>query len=385
MADPLQTLRQRSVFGQGPSAVGSTPNPELPDLGARTFDPQVPNIGGVTPSRPVTPQAPKAPVDTGSDFQRNMDLYMPENRATDMFMDLMEHVPQRGQPGKLRSIAATMTALGQGGTDAGEKVLNAPFHREIGDFKLKADLLKDLAGAERAGNVNERMLLTSLLRQENQDANLAVRERAQAEKEKAGEATRELQRIRGRMAEIRESKTLGDAQKAALIAQYAQDLARLRGEIGSRQIGERGEIDLELEAARQAGDIETQRVIGEERRKTIGFEEGYKAVRGELPTQTKVRQYNIAREIYNSDPEARRFIKLGNPGTNDFQITPRNAWTNAGDEANLIKYDDYVRRIYAAAPAAAPPPPPGGAKPAPAVGGVDVYVRDPKTGKLVKK
>jgi len=185
-----------------------------------------------------------------------------------------------------------------------------------------------------AGNINERMLMSQILRSEDTDKRLAIQERAQQERERAGEASRQVANIRTRLMQIKEDKTLSDEQKLILGNKYSQDLIRLRGEIESGHIGERGDIDAALEGLRQEGRIALEDVEQTGRKEIEGIKS---SAEGELPTQTKVRQYNTARKILNENPIFKKYIILGNPGTNDFQLK--------GDPNNS-DFMEIRRRIY---------------------------------------
>jgi hypothetical protein len=324
------------------------------------------------------------------------DLYQQDTRATDAFFDLMKQVPERKEPGFGRRLVAGLSSLGPEGSAGAERIKYGPYMRQLEDFKLRADLLKDLSSAERSGNINERMMLSQILRSDIAEKGLEERERSSRAREvaevsrqstreqeaetraRAAESLSEYRRIQTRLAQIREDKTLSDTQKAALGAKYAQDLENLRQGGRITLAGEQAELAQDLERLRQEGDIETVKARGAEERKTEAEKAEIKTEKGELPTQTKVRQYNRARQIFNTDPESKQFIRLGSPGTNDFTIKMPTAFRAETKEAYRKKYEELNQQIYGSNWREQNP----GES---VVKEGTVFVRDPKTGKLIKK
>ena len=88
-------------------------------------------------------------------------LYTPQHQYSDLYQKAIEEMPQREEPGKLRRVFGFMAGLGQGGPEAQERVKYAPYYRKIGDWNERIKALQPGMTAERAENVNERMLLQS--------------------------------------------------------------------------------------------------------------------------------------------------------------------------------------------------------------------------------
>src|SRR3990172_384822 len=287
MPDPYRSLRMRNIF-----------NPNNPSISNTRIMPYGDEpLFGLPSTQESNPEE-----------EEEGNIYNPDTRATDKFMELINNIPQRQEPGFGRKVLAGLTSLGPEGQQGAERVKYGSYGRNVADFKLKADLLKDLASEERAGNINERMLMSQILRSEDTDKRLAIQERAQQERERAGEASRQVANIRTRLMQIKEDKTLSDEQKLVLGNKYSQDLIRLRGEIESGHIGERGDIDAALEGLRQEGRIALEGVEQTGRKE---IESVKSSAEGELPTQTKVRQYNTARKILNENPIFKKYIILG--------------------------------------------------------------------------
>lgn len=114
-----------------------------------------------------------------------------------------------------------------------------------------------------------------------------------------------------------------------------------RGNIGSRQIGERGLVQRDIQgmrgeqglaniAARTAGTIES---------------DAAKGIKGELPTQTKVRQINNAKELVNSRPDLAQYIEVDSstgtvtnsapPGSIEFQQINSNIYDSPAQDITL--------------------------------------------------
>jgi len=114
-----------------------------------------------------------------------------------------------------------------------------------------------------------------------------------------------------------------------------------RGDIGSRQIGERGEIQKDIQETRGKQGLMN---IAARARGQQELQAG-KPVKEELPTQTRVRESNAARQLINTRPDLAKFVKTNPDGS--FTISPPSAggfFSAAGptkqqlDEINSIIY-----------------------------------------------
>jgi hypothetical protein len=103
--------------------------------------------------------------------------------------------------------------------------------------------------------------------------------------------------------------SMTDADKMALSQEHALE-----------RIGATGEEARKTEGVRQEGRIEAIGARGEESRRTKGTPSATLTNKGETPTQTKVRQYNAAREFAARNPTLAKFIKFGK--SNEFTISP---------------------------------------------------------------
>jgi hypothetical protein len=93
------------------------------------------------------------------------------------------------------------------------------------------------------------------------------------------------------------------------------------------------------EIARQGqNSLATTAARGEETRKSINERANVAAAKGETPAQTKIRQYNKAREVLSKNPAYSQFITITGP--NDFLVK-----ADGSVESNEI-----IRKIYGEEP-----------------------------------
>lgn len=138
-----------------------------------------------------------------------------------------------------------------------------------------------------------------------------------------------------------------------------QDLEAMRGDDALKQIGARGKItDSQLTTkgnqrlgeigARVAGQKEIQTMRGtqaldaiDERGDVTNATNAAKPVKGELPTQERVRQTNMGKELMNDRPDLAQFIKIdpingtvtntAPPDSDEFQIINNKLYSGAKD------------------------------------------------------
>jgi hypothetical protein len=393
MPQPLnfQRLRQQQMFG------APQPIPELADWAPPPIPPQqplpsrplqfpigvLPNVqpnGSMTPP-PEPPQEmqQEPPFDEAAFSARRMrDLYQPHYEASNRLNDLMNQFPQRTDPSKMRRLGASAMGLanvGKKNVSAADRVgvaqlqerfLDAPYARGVEEFKAKAEPTLKAADIERAGNVNERGFANQIISQE-----LAYRKQTEVERKNRAE-----QEIRNKRAEVYDWKakhgnakiiarrggniiainpstgeTIKDFGPSGLMSE--EDRINLENAGDIQQIERRTQGDIFEEAERQLNRERLARLEAEERRRT-------KAAPGSDDevsfTQRKVGEYTRARELYNTQPWARKYITLGTPGTNDFKIKEqgKSLWgwgspTGPSDQ-ELQKLKDYIYGSEAPAP-----------------------------------
>lgn len=324
------------------------------------------------PPKPQTPLFPTAPIrldQLSAPVQEDADLYemfKPDMRAQDEYYKMLENAPKRENPSFTRKLLAGLGTLSpnpqNNSIEQAEKYKYAPYYREMEEYNRKSGILRELSASERASNINQRQLLTTALADRRA-------ERKQAELERAN---REKEAHNNRMALVREQlarnpnytvefgtdgemilidrKTPGGAPiRTGIKGQSMSDLERLiltNAGQGARD-ALNNEARLELERMRQAhdksmADLKAQIEAKQDKEKPL------------TPEQEKVRLYNIAQQVYNTDPTVRRYLTLGEPGTNTFQIRLPNTipeWTGYGAEArrdNAKKWIEINQKIYGA-------------------------------------
>lgn len=289
------------------------------------------------------------------------------------------------QPSMLRRIGGALMAVGgslpQGrgmgfyhanpqAIEEGQAFMNKPFENKLEDWKNQIQPAESAATLERYRNVNERTMAY-------QSASMQLRDEAEAHKVANDAANMAIKQHR---ADVYEYKAMHPGAKfdfrgpTVLVADPITkevhdtgvptghltelDKMNLSQEQSLERIGATGDEARKTEGVRQQGREALQNLKGWDTRDIIDPDDPAgirkisvrvnqdtgetqrltldgKQVRGagrnqrtgagdkpETPTQTRVRQFNTARELYNTRPDLRPFIKLGNPGSNDFTVTP---------------------------------------------------------------
>lgn len=365
MPDLMQFLRLQNLFG--------APQITAPGFAGGDFMPQTPpnimgpkndpfgNISFGPAAQQALPQdIPMAPVQAqptgGFDVGARMrELYQPETMAQDRFNSMLGEYPEASKPGWLKVIGATLADMARPGT--GMQVIEGNRGRKVADWKNKIGAAQDAASLERQTNVNERQLAGTIATQER----LSAADQARAEKDAArtkimqdrAEVYR-LKSLRGNFkfdfsgpkviitdpatgkVEVTDIDTgsLSDADKMAITQ---EDMLERIGEQGNqarkteelRQTGREGLAETRGWTAFNTADGKTilvNQITGET--KPITGVEGTlvkpgtntASSRGELPTQTKVRQATKAREFAARNPALGKYIQFS-PG-NEFTIRP---------------------------------------------------------------
>ena len=305
--------------------------------------------------------------DSSFTTRRMQEIYQPHTENIGRLNDMIDTYPQRKnyEPSIMRRIGAALTMFGQGGPDMAKNVMDAPFNNALADWKNKVQPIEQAANLERYQNTNERTAAYQTVANE-------LRQRAQDLKAKNDEANA---KIREHRASVYEYKSTHPGMKLIFTKGgnvQAFDPASGKTLDTGIPTGSMTEMDkLNLQEEQRQADIESR---GNESRKTEGIKEENRqsdiASRGvesrrtkevvpggskggvnkpETPTQTRVRQFNAARELLNSRPDLRPFIKLGSPSNNDFTVTPpgeSRIWGHTGPTAE--QYKQIQDKIYGA-------------------------------------
>jgi len=377
MPNFLEALRLKNIFGlpEGgmvgndlPSQGGITGRMPIPDdpFGARKPSPFEGIFGdGMEMQSPNMDRGPVSPAPMGdgmSDIASRMTkMYTPETQATDRFNRMIDEAPVRNKPGMLRKIASIVAGT-VGGPEMFDMSMYGNFNREMEDWKAKTGPAQQAATLERQSNVNERTLayqtIAAELREQAQQAKEAndskrtqiAQQRADVYEYRAknpnmkfdfsGPTVKVADPTTGKIADTGiPTGNLSDADKLALGQEQA--LKRISATGAERRTTQEEGHEQELT------EIEAR---GEEARSTRRTPSGAGTGKDELPTQTRVRQFNAARELLNTDPELKQFIKLGSPGSNDFTITPpgeSRMWGHTGPTTE--QYEKINAAIYGGA------------------------------------
>lgn len=278
-------------------------------------------------------------------------LYTPETEATERFNRLIESMPTRNKPGALRKIGASLVAAGKGGPELGMRAAYAPYYRDVEDWMMKMQPAYQAANLERQGNINERQLAYGM-------TGRGLEEKRLAEQERTHRANEE---IRQKRADIYEFKALNPNMR--IVEPKGGNIYAIDPQTGETidlgiPSGTLSEMDrYELIHKDRLEEIAAR---GEQSRRTRATVPGGSMAGGpEISTQRKVGEYLRARELYNSRPDLRPFIKLEAPGTNDFIITPptySKLWGSRGPTQE--QYEEMSNYIYGEEPEAEPTPTP---------------------------
>lgn len=318
-------------------------------------------------------------------------MYHPETAASDRLNTMISSYPSReaNQPSMLRRIGGALMAFGgslpQGrGMDfyhanpeaiqSGLNFMDKPFTDKLEDWKNQLQPVESAATLERYHNVNERTMayqaVSAQLRDEaeqhkiaNDAVNAEIKQhRADIYEFKARHPGAKFD-FRGPTVMVGDPIT-GKAQDTGVPTGHLSDLDKinLNQENALERIGATGNENRKTEVVRQTGRESLEDKRQEGRRDLLTWKQRFATGAGgkpETPQQTRIRQFNNAREVYNTRPDLRPFIKLGTPGTNDFTVTPPSdsnffGWqTHSGPSQKL--YEEARDLIYGqTAPAPAP-------------------------------
>jgi hypothetical protein len=375
MPNLLEFLRQRNIFGVPPLSGGignglSSPNPASLDMsGVYGGGPSEDfNFGADNPL--VIPPSDMAPSPEYNIDARMRELYNPTNDATQNFEGMVNNYPTREKPSKLRRLGAMLIDYTKG-PKAGQDFYNEPFNDKLTDWKNKLGPAQSAANLERYENVNNRTMAYQTISNE-------LREKAQASKDRNDEAKAKVSQQRADVYKFKaenphlEFNYLGPKIKVinpqtGEITETewdsgnltATDKINLNQKNAMARIGFTGVQNRLTEDTRQTGRetmaetrgwgdpvmikdktgkevaVSINKITGEVKEVKIKDENigpivrppsGGAVGRVEQPTQTKVRQYNAARELVNSRPDLAPFINL--TSANEFTITPQS--TNTG-------------------------------------------------------
>lgn len=357
MANMMQFLRLKNLFGQpdpgmtDPAMMGNV-GPDPNGVMSNLFQPTADDNGNVSMGPTIRPggvnpaiAADSRAYDAG---QRMRDLYKPETQATDRFNALNAQYPAKADyhPSMLRKIGGALTAVGSSFTphgkfqvnpDAiafGDSLMDKPYTEKLGDWKNQIGPAQTAANMERQSNVNERSLAYQTVAQE-------LRQHAQDAKNNNDQKKLEISESRAKVYEFKAHNPGAKFDFTGPTVKVADpisgkvtdtgidtghmsklDQMNLAQDFTRENIGTRGEESANLETIKQTGRTNLERTK-EANREILKRIPGGNSAGGkpESPSQTRVRQFNAARELFNTDSELRQFIKIGSPGSSDFTVT----------------------------------------------------------------
>lgn len=284
-----------------------------------------PDIATPTIEEPGTPS-----YDVG---KRMKELYSPSTNMSDRLNTMLNQYPQREKASLLRKIGAGLTAS-QFGYKAGNDYLDSPFNEKLADWTNQVKPIEQAANLERYHNTNERTMAYQTVSQE-------LKQQAEEHKVAKDEAKAKIAEHRANIYDYKAKHPAakfvmpkgGNVQILDPATNKLTDTGIPTGSMSEidklnlihagqmENIDERGINASDLEAEKQPNRLAAiaARVAGAKDVKSTpsGNAPGGKTL---LPTQVRVQQATAAKELYNSDPELRPFIKIGQG--NDFEITP---------------------------------------------------------------
>lgn len=370
----LENLRMRNLFRlpEG-EMVGDSPymhNTTIFDGGGfgDMSNPRPTSIfgGGIQPPQPMD-EIPRPNAGGDDIVSRMREIYTPETRATDRFNQLLDERPERNKPGMLRKIASIAAAGLSGRPENVDKLMFAPYHRKMADWESQIEPSYKAATIERQSNVNERTVaMQTISAQLREDAQRAkemndtrradiAQQRADVYEYKArnpnlridfsGPEVIAIDPQTGQRAPITDTNG-----KPVLTGNMSEaDKLAFQRETTMKSIGARGAESRRTQEEGHEQELEEIEARGSEARRTRQTPTAASTASGnkpELPTQTRVRQFNAARELYNSRPELRPFIKLGKPGSNDFEIVPPGKGFFGATGPNPQQYEEITGKVY---------------------------------------
>jgi hypothetical protein len=354
-APPMAPPQQESPFARlqfGPDNIGTTqvPSPDDYDVGSRMAQ-----------------------------------LYTPEHSASDKFNQMVSAYPQEHEPStKLKVGGSIMGALTDLGTNFGHNRTGVSGHdvyddvtgrrkflEDVGNWKTQIGPVGQAAALERTQNANERLMAHQTVSDELRQKSDENKFQTQEAKNKISEDRAKVYRLKSLMPQHQfdfsgPTVKVGNKQTGEVIdtglatgSLSDSDKLELQQSNAMTQIGARTQGALDVEDRRQGGreglaesrgwkignipdpndsskniSIQYNEITGEVKPITMGGNPtgpitktgtgsgNSSSGKPELPSQTRVREFDAARKLYNTRPDLRTFIRLGSPSGSDFTVTP---------------------------------------------------------------
>ncbi len=362
----LQFMRRQNIFGNPPDlGIYYTP----PDFGGDITPPNpYENIQFAPPESDISP-----PSQYGGGIRNIMEqMYTPEHEASDRYNKLINQYPNRQdyKPGFWRSLGSMLVDYTKG-PQAGHQMYEEPYTNKLMDWKNQITPIANAANLERQQNVNERGYAY-------QTAANVLREKAEQDRVAKNEAELRLKQWKTDHPEMKiiippggnvyaintttgekvdlgiSSGKLTDQAKYDLLQKNAITRIQETGKQAreTEEVREGNREDLQDKRAWELGSIEDPNNPGRQiavkinkitgqivpvtmEGKNIGpvAKPSTTAGKPETAQNKKVRIYNTAWELANSDPELGKYIHFDKTGTNTIDIDPPkdpNSWFGSG-------------------------------------------------------
>jgi hypothetical protein len=320
----------------------------------------VPNVSfGPTEVNLPTTQVDEPMASGGYDAAARMsELYQPEHQATDRFNTLINSRPEYQRPSALRTIAASLSAFGPGGHQAGQQVINEPNIRAQSAWKDVMGPAQQAANIERQENVNNRTLA-------HQTVSNELRARADDERSKNNERNANIRQQRADIYDFKSKNPSwkiittkgGNIQAFNPSTNETKDLG-----IPTGTLSETDKINLQADVKdeqidRQAGHAVNLEGVKQTGRETLAdtnnaaklLRSSYSNASGRplTPSQQKNLELRNAQQVINTDPELGKWVKK-EPG-GGFSITPPGepaGWMSDATGPTKEQYDRLKTAIY---------------------------------------
>lgn len=328
-------MRLINIFGgpQSPQQSPTIPAPApLPEQG--------PIYSGEEPPNDL-PSPMDIPPPPGTEIYPQDDLYggfEPEYPQLDAFVEHLQNMPEREDPGFLRRLGSVMIGIGQG-PQAQNEFLHGGFNRKMSDWETgleghkaamtaerfatgekgsqsRSQATNDIRMAEHMLDVAEHTLdvykemYPEMELKEQKGGNYVLINPRTGETIDTGVATGLMDEARklmqdhaNEMTQIH-TRTQGQLDVAGEQGRQSRKTARTRGEVSRTIEGERQKNRLELEREKQANRIEELEKKADEKAKGKGL----------TPSAEKQRRLNVANRIIAENPEAEDFITIEDGG-----------------------------------------------------------------------
>lgn len=321
MPDFLERLRMSNIYNPQAMNQGTMFQPTVQpfnniDFGASEFNPNP----SIDPSM----------------ADRMNQLYTPETQAGDRLNGMIDNYPERStDQGWLRKIAAiglsTLSDMygAKKGPETYENVMNPGYDKKIEKFKNTIGPAQNAASLERQNNVNERTMAYQTVANQLKQSALDAKEKNDTINQQIREQRAAVYEFKAKNPNLKIVTTKG----GNVIAMNPQTGATIDTGIPTGSLSEADKLNLTqedmLERIHERGDEsrETVKVRGAESRLTKSTPSGTissKPTKTELPTQTRTRQVNNARQLANSDPTLAPFIQFD--GNNVTIVPPSEGW-----------------------------------------------------------